>query len=273
MKRLGISTFGLWCLLFTAAAWSQVYTSENPSTDGSYTITWDQQPGNVTNFQVYETKDGGSSSVVYTGIFPRSKSFTNKSNGSYEYEVIADWCDFVCIPMSIGTVTVTVNALPAPSTPGVISAPSTASTGSYAVSWGASSGTVTSYQLQQRANGGSWSTVYTGTSRSRSYSKTQNNYYDYRVRACNQSVCSNYTSNKRVTVPAASITLNGPGSIARTDSTFTVSWGSVMTSSCSANEGGISGTGGSASLRLPNGWSYSQMPNGYYWTKTITVTC
>ncbi len=276
MPRVFFGFFWGFLFFLSANAWSQVYTSENPSADGSYTITWDSVNG-ADNYRLYESVDGGPQATIFSGLGPRSRSLTGKQPGVYEYEVVAEFCPFgphTCMLLSNqGAVTVTVSGPPAPSSPGSISGPSTASTGNYTLSWAASSGTVTSYQLQERTNGGSWSTVYSGTSRSRSYNKTQNNYYDYRVRACNQDACSNYTSNKRVTVPAASITLNAPSTIARTDSTFTLSWSSVMTSSCSLSEGGVSGTSGNQNLRLPNGWTYSQMPNGYYWTKTLTMTC
>ncbi len=151
-------------------------------------------------------KVGNNSPVtVYNGS-ANQYSVSGKPNGTYTYEVfdLDGFCHpFIgCIPSSLGTVTVTVSLIVAPSIPGGLTAPSTAADGNYTVSWSASTGTVTSYQLQESQNGGSWNTVQTSTTRNRTFNKAPNNYYDYRVRACNQSQCSPYTGSTRVSIPA-----------------------------------------------------------------------
>ncbi len=256
--------------VFSIAAFA-VTATPSTSTDGSLTVSWGNNY-NSSNFRLWESRNGASPSVAFTGNATQ-RTLTGRSSGTYTYTVEEWFCPITCLWLAhSGSATVTVSVVPAPSTPGAISAPSTANTGSYAVSWGASSGTLTAYELQQRANGGSWSTVYTGTSRSRSYTQSQNNYYDYRVRACNQTSCSSYTSNKRVTIPLASISLStNPASLSRSDNAFTLSWGSVMTSSCSWNAGSISGTSGSKSFRLYSGWT--QIPMSSQWIRETRMTC
>ncbi len=155
--------------------------------------------------------------------------------------------------------------------PGNPSAPSTASDGGYSVTWDASSGSVTRYELYERQSGSSsWNRVHNAISRSVEFNKQHDRYFDYRVRACNNSYCSGYTSTRRVTIPKASINISSsPSQLGRTDSTFTLNWSSVMTSSCSWDAGSISGTSNSKSFRLPYGWSYS----GSVWTKSTRMTC
>ncbi len=247
-----------------------VTASPATSTNGQITVSWNRVYGSQA--RVMESRNGGAKTQVYNGPALQT-TLTGRTNGTYTY-TIEDWfCPITCLWYAqSGSASVTVSLIEAPSTPGAISGPSTASTGSYTVSWGASSGTVTSYQFQERPNGGSWSTVYTGTSRSRSYTKSQNTYYDYRVRACNQSSCSGYTSTKRVTVPAASISLSAsPSVLNRSDNAFTLSWSSVMTSSCSWNAGTISGTSGSKGFTLYSGWI--QAPMSSQWVRSTQMTC
>ncbi len=254
--------------LFSASAWSQVSASPNPSTTGDITITWSGN-GSV-NYSVSESKDGGSSASVYLGSLTHA-TISGRSNGSYKYTVFGNYCDFICYASPIGSVTVTVSRIMAPSTPGSISAPSTSSNGSYSVSWGASSGTVTAYKLQERYNGGGWSTIQSSTSRSRSFNKSPSRYYDYRVKACNQSSCSAYTASKRVTLPAASVSASvSPYPLAFTTDTFTLNWSSVMASSCSWSGGSISGKSGSKSF-TKTGWTYYDGLN--QWGINTTVTC
>lgn len=188
--------------LLPVFALAQVSSSSNPSTTGNFTISWPSGKGSVT---VSEKVGNNSPVTVYSGS-ANQYSVSGKPNGTYTYEAfdLDGFCHpFIgCIPSSLGNVTVTVSLIVAPSIPGGLTAPSTAADGNYTVSWSASTGTVTSYQLQESQNGGSWNTVQTSTTRNRTFNKSPNNYYDYRVRACNQSQCSPYTGSTRVSIPA-----------------------------------------------------------------------
>ncbi len=102
-------------------------------------------------------------------------------NGSYRYRVRAsnaagdsDW--------RTGTHDCVVAVPPIP--PASITYPTTSSTGSYSVSWAASTG-ATSYRLERSSNGGStWSLAYSGGNTSYP-ENVGNGSYRYRVRASN----------------------------------------------------------------------------------------
>lgn len=95
-----------------------------------------------------------------------------------------------------------------PGTPTSISVPSSSTTGAYAISWGAASGTVTAYELYEATNPGfsGQSRVYSGTAQSAALSGRANGTYYYRVRAClnSDSDCGGYrTGANGVTVTIA----------------------------------------------------------------------
>lgn len=80
-----------------------------------------------------------------------------------------------------------------------LTAPSTKTSGSYTVSWTAASA-ATSYRLEERVNSGSWSQIYSGSSRSKAISGKGTATYSYRVRACNADGCGVYSTAKSVSV-------------------------------------------------------------------------
>src|SRR6185437_10231121 len=128
-------------------------------------------------------------------------------SGSYGYEVKA--CNAVgCGPWSAqGSTTVSVPT--APTSAPTLTVPANSATGSYAVSWTGVSGAA-SYNLQQRINSDSWTTVAspTGTSWAASGKATGN--YGYRVQSCNAGGCSAWsaTATTVVTIPVP-IAING----------------------------------------------------------------
>jgi hypothetical protein len=100
---------------------------------------------------------------------------------------------------------ITVVTLPAPGVPGGITAPAVSGS-SLTLSWTAGSGSAQTYQLQQQANLGTWVTVRTQSGVSATLTGLAIGAYNYRVRACNTTGCSNYTENVAVSVaplPAA----------------------------------------------------------------------
>ncbi len=216
----------------------------------------------------WNTADANNCSLDGSGVsINSSNAYTYTSPGSYTKTVT---CTNERGSVSnAATVSITYQA---PSKPGNISAPSTSSnSGTYSLSWNAASGAVTSYQLQERKNGGSWNTVQNTTSRSDSFSKNPDAYYDYRVRACNHSSCSGYTSQKRVTVPAASVSASvSPSLLTYATDSATLTWSSVMTSSCSWSGVSASGKSGSHSQVLSS-WSHNNSSNR--WESTLSVTC
>jgi predicted phage tail protein len=116
-----------------------------------------------------------------------------------------------------------------PSSAPTLTVPSSNTNGSYTVSW-STVGTATSYELQERTNGGSWGTIQNTNATTRSISGKGNGVYDYQVRACNVGGCGTYSTSQGVTVllpPGSAPTLTAPSST--TVDTYTVSWTSVAT--------------------------------------------
>lgn len=114
----------LFVLLFAPAAWSGMTASPNPST-GSHTISWDYPPAGVSQFQIYETANGGNvyldGVVVYSGL-GSSVSLTGRVVGTYNYTLFVCtplFGDLLCVPAydpanpTLWTANVTV-AVPAP---------------------------------------------------------------------------------------------------------------------------------------------------------------
>ena len=96
----------------------------------------------------------------------------------------------------------------------------TPNNGSYTISWTGESG-VTSYELQESANGGAWSTVYTGTSLSQSFSGKAGGAYDYRMREC-AGGCGEWGPSTEVDVTPAQPQITVPTTLQ--SGSYTVSW-------------------------------------------------
>ncbi len=129
-----------------------------------------------------------------------------------------------------GNRTVVASGTP-PGIPASITVPSSSSTGSYTISWGAASGTLTAYELYEATNSGfSGETLaYSGTALSKAISGKGNGTYYYRVRTCNGAICSAYRTGANPTVvslgvPAAPATISGPSM--NTTGNYSISWSS-----------------------------------------------
>lgn len=109
----------------------------------------------------------------------------------------------------------------------VLSAPATIgfdanpNNGSYTVSWGAVPA-ATSYLLQESANGGGWTTVYSGSAASTALSGRAGGGYVYRVEGCIGTTCGAFTSSATLGVRPALPTVTVPGGTI--NGTYTVSW-------------------------------------------------
>ncbi len=213
---------------FSHASTAQVTASPNPSTTGSFTVSWPNASGNdILVSQVLN----GNSTVVYEGT-GSSLFLSGKVDGDYTYTAI-DFTDqdcdpFVgCFPSLIGNVAVTVALAVIPSTPSGLTSPASDTNGSYTVSWSASSGAST-YTLQRQLNSGAWSTIQNTSSLSKSESGLANGSYGYRVRACGGAGCSSYSSTKTtsvLSVPGVPGAISTPASNSSGD--YTVSWGAA----------------------------------------------
>lgn len=199
-----------------------------PSTDnnGSYTISWGEPPTVANKFELQESKNGGSWSLIATLYLEFGYTVSGRGDGTYKYRVRA------CRSSDCSSYRTSGNTIVAnkPGVPPSISVPSTDDNGAFTVSWGASSGTVDKYQLYQQKNGGSWVNIYTGTARSKSVSGLSDGTYKFQVRAYNTE--STYTAYSGYRVSGSVIVANKPGTpgavtIPGTDDNgaFTVSWG------------------------------------------------
>lgn len=158
-----------------AGAW----VSPTASTTGSFTVSWGASSG-VSYYQLYEHNGSSWYLLANTGSTSYSRSV---GNGVWTYMVRSVAPTGYTSGWS-GQASVTVS-LP-PGTPSSASiSPANSSNGSHTVSWGASSGAVTNYDLYRSTNGGGYVHVYTGTSTSVSFSGLGSAYYVYRVRAYN----------------------------------------------------------------------------------------
>ncbi len=169
-------------------------TAPSSNTSGSYSVSWSAVSG-ASQYQLQEKIGSGSWSTVQASS-SLSKAFAGKGNNAYQYRVRT--CTSLCGDY---TAAVTVNVLHVPGTPGGINAPSVDQDGTFSMSWGASSGVITSYKLQQQINGsGVWTTIQNSSSRSKSLSNLPSSNYSYRVQACNASGCGSFTPVVNVTV-------------------------------------------------------------------------
>jgi len=112
-----------------------------------------------------------------------------------------------------------------PSTPTLYSI-SNPSCGNYTVSWSSVSGAI-SYTLEEKKDSGSWQQVYSGSSTQKSFSKTNDGKYCYRVKAISNCGDTSWSGEKCATViDGLSIPTLNPISDASCGN-YTVSWSSV----------------------------------------------
>lgn len=174
----------------------------NQNADGGFTVSWGTASNGVDKYILQESKasDFGSISRSWNTGTGTSKAVTVYADDLYYYRVKACFTDAnrnnanLCGPYK--TAGSAVNVVFKPGVPGGLSSSENpTSDGTYTISWNASSHAET-YQLQKRhrtcldtsnsvCDPSSWSTVYSGSGRSKSFNDTTAPYYDYRVRATN----------------------------------------------------------------------------------------
>lgn len=170
---------------------------------GTHYLQEKKNSGGWVNRKTYSTPSNGTNN--YPAI-TRNVSLTGRTVGTYSYRVYFVPTSSTGQPATgYSNIKITVVTTP-PGIPASISAPASDNDGAFTVSWGAASGTVISYELQQQVNGGSWVQIYSGTSLSEAVSALANSTYQYRVRACNSTGCSGYRTASNTTV-----VLSAPG--------------------------------------------------------------
>lgn len=200
-------------------------TSPNPST-GNFTVSWSASTALAANYTLEESAAGGEWVTVASGINGTSQALSGKTVGTYTYRVKA--CNAAgCSIASTVSATLTVNP-PPPGPPGQATASPNPNLGSYTVTWPAATGVVANYALQERLNGGTWTTISPApTSTSVSFNSKPYGSYNYQVQACNVSGCSTFSA------ASATLTVNPPipgvpgapvASPLPTKGTFTLNW-------------------------------------------------
>jgi YD repeat-containing protein len=147
------------------------------TSSGSVAVSWSAS-ATASSYTLEHRLGAGTWDPVYTGS-ATSRTVAETATGSYTYRVKA--CNAAGCSTGYVTssaVSVTIKPASAPS----LTVPPTSSTGNYTVSWGAVSG-ASSYTLQELVSG-VWGNAYTGSARSKTFSKG-NGTFGYRVRASN----------------------------------------------------------------------------------------
>jgi YD repeat-containing protein len=234
-------------------------TAPSSNASGSYTVSW-TSVATATSYTLQQQVNGGSwTTAQSSGAI--SWNASGESNGTYAYRVAA--CDAGGCSAWSSTSTTTV-LLP-PGSPPSVNSPGTNSTGSYTVSWSTIT-SATTYNLQERVNGGGWTTVQSGSATSWSAAGKANGTYGYQAQSCNSGGCSAWSSVSTTTVllpPGSAPALTAPGS--NGTGGYTVSWTSVSTATSYNLQERLNG-GGWTTVQSTGAtsWAASGRGNGTY---------
>jgi YD repeat-containing protein len=163
---------------------------------GTYTVSWNSISA-ASAYVLQEQVNGGGWNTMQNGG-ALSWSASGKANNSYGYRVQA--CNTTgCGPWS-GVVTVNVAVAGITSAPSV-SVPGSSNRGTYTVSW-STVNNAASYNLQEQANGGSWTNVQPAPGAATSWSTTGRGggTYSYQAQACNTAGCGPWSSAASIVV-------------------------------------------------------------------------
>ncbi len=198
-------------MALATTSWASIASSENPSTDGSYTVSWTGVL-NASSHQLYE--DGR---VVYDGA-GTSWSFRGKAAGSYKYTV--GYCEFIfdeemCHGSVYAALTVTVSPAPPPTPAPTVSA----SFGESSIALGESA-TLSWSSTNATRCGGSRALGSTATSGSRTYTPTSAGTFSVRVTCTGAGGSASDSDSVRVRPAAPTLTVPPTDS----DGAYRVSW-------------------------------------------------
>jgi hypothetical protein len=200
-------------------------------TSSSVTLSWTASTGTVTNYQIERATGATSTSFTQVGT-STTPTFTNTgltANTTYRYRVRATNNVGNSAYSAITNVTTSATQT-VPGTPGTPTA-SNVTASSLSLSWTASSGTVTNYQIERATGATSTSFTQVGTSTTPSFNDSglaANTTYRYRVRATNSAGNSAYSAITNVTTSSTTPQVPGtPGTPTTsnvTSSSVTLSW-------------------------------------------------
>jgi YD repeat-containing protein len=178
-----------------------VLSVPSSTTTGAYTVSW-ATVSLAASYTLQEQVNGGGWSTIQTSG-ATSWATSGRPNANYGYRVQA--CNASGCGAWSGTSTIAVTV--GPQTAPTLSAPASASSGSYTLNWTAVN-YATSYSVQERSNGGAWVAAYTGSALSLGISGKVAGSYDYIVNACNSYACSGWSAISTVVV-SVPIAING----------------------------------------------------------------
>ena len=194
----------------------------SPSTNGSYTVSW-QATGS--RLQLRERYEDGEWTVVDTyASAVTSKAFTGKQGGTYSYRTYqcSTYITTLCVTPVAGPVSVEVTG-PVPAKPATPTSSTPNVFGNFTVRWTAVTH-ATRYELQERQGEDEWMIQYNGAALSKAFTGKTAGEWQYRVRACNGTQCSAPSEVLMVTVPPSMFVAPSPS----TDGSYTVSWSSFL---------------------------------------------
>ncbi len=203
----------------------------NPThdTNGSYDVSWTAASGGaVTSYQLFEaTQADFGDEVLISEEVTLNASVTGRAVGVYHYRVRSCASD-MCSDFTEGTNSTFVGFIPGK--PGALTIPNASESGSYGVNWGGSSGNITHYELYEASSFDfqNEQQVYSGLGMAALSGQHSGTYY-YRVKACYQTICSEYSIGSNSV--AVDRTPGTPSSISlpetESDGSYTVTWGTA----------------------------------------------
>ena len=218
LAGLAIAVVGM---AFATASWASITSSENPSTDGSYTVSWSWVP-NAHAYQLYE--DG---TLVYdsTGT---SWSFSGKAAGDYEYNV--GFCEFIfdeemCYESVYTALTVTVSSAPPPTVSASFDESSITRGEDVTLSWSSTNASACS---------GSPAIGSTATSGTKTYTPSSAGSFSVTVTCTGDGGSADDSASVTVYEPPTVSASFGESSITLGDDA-TLSWSSTNASACSGS--------------------------------------
>lgn len=181
----------------------------SPNINGSVSLSW-TEPSGTTDFRLMRRRNGGAWTVAVHDDAVRFYTFGSLADGTWDFKV--DACNTLtdaarsCSPDSVIK---TVEVLITPSSPTGLSLPSTNTNGIVTVSWAASTGSVSRYEVLRLNHADPdphYELVQTVTSptgpvpTSTVITGHPDGTFNYRVRACNSASCSLASDPRQITV-------------------------------------------------------------------------
>ena len=197
----------------------------NADLNGSYSTSWSTVSGAI-GYELQENFNGGSWATVYSGT-ERTFDLSGKADGEWCYRVRAqnevvegDWSSTQC-----------ATVLSPPDKPTLNAISNSDQDGNYAVTW-PNAPRATSYQLQEKHDGGSWQTVQTAVFTSYIAANRSSGEWCYQLRVENDAGASSWSSSQCTTVlgPPSTPTLNAISNSDQ-DGSYSVTWSSVAMAS------------------------------------------